>query len=325
MNRNQFVDKLRWRLFFLPRKEVDAVVSYYSEMIDDYMDDGLTEEQAVNKLGSINDIVRNMRSDRTVSREYINKEYVKNPEGIEKILLVDCNNNIEIKKSNDDMVHLHYYENEEDYYEISESATEVTIVNITKEKRSFYGMIAKPILNRKVILEIPENYQNDLEVESNNASIANQGIISLREIKIVTSNGSLNLSNITCVNEIIGITSNGTISAKNLTGYSIKLVTSNGAIRVEQLSSHNVLSLDTSNGSLIANDIYTTQKMKLSTSNGRLVATINDDIKNYNITSHTSNGTNNLPSHLKLGDKVLDVKNGNGSINVTFTNNTPNE
>lgn len=57
MNKYAFLTELRARLWPLPEEDAKRSVEYYSEMIDDRMEDGLTEEEAVAAIGSIDDVV----------------------------------------------------------------------------------------------------------------------------------------------------------------------------------------------------------------------------------------------------------------------------
>jgi uncharacterized membrane protein len=47
----------------LPKEAVDRTVEYYSELIADSMEDGLSEEEAVSRLGSLDEIVANVVKD----------------------------------------------------------------------------------------------------------------------------------------------------------------------------------------------------------------------------------------------------------------------
>ena len=53
MNRYEFLYALREKLFQLPESEIQAHLSYYEEMIDDRMEDGMTEEEAVASLEEV--------------------------------------------------------------------------------------------------------------------------------------------------------------------------------------------------------------------------------------------------------------------------------
>lgn len=57
MKKQEFLAVLRDRLRGLPQEDIQRSVDYYSEMIDDRMEDGLREESAVAALGSMDEIV----------------------------------------------------------------------------------------------------------------------------------------------------------------------------------------------------------------------------------------------------------------------------
>lgn len=58
MNRKTFVRRLSWRLRSLPADERVESLAYYTEMIQDRMEEGMGEEQAVAQLGSVDEIAR---------------------------------------------------------------------------------------------------------------------------------------------------------------------------------------------------------------------------------------------------------------------------
>ena len=56
MNKNQLMDALKERLAGLPEEELKKSLDFYSEMIDDRMEDGLSEDEAVAGLGDVKEI-----------------------------------------------------------------------------------------------------------------------------------------------------------------------------------------------------------------------------------------------------------------------------
>ena len=56
MTKQDFLTRLRTRLGGLPREDVEERLSFYGEMIDDGIEDGLTEEEAVAKVGSVDGV-----------------------------------------------------------------------------------------------------------------------------------------------------------------------------------------------------------------------------------------------------------------------------
>ena len=60
MSKDAFIGELRHRMAGLPKEAVDRTVEYYSELIADSMEDGVAEEEAVSRLGSLDEIVANV-------------------------------------------------------------------------------------------------------------------------------------------------------------------------------------------------------------------------------------------------------------------------
>lgn len=56
MNKEQFLAAIRERLEGLPPGDLERTLEYYREMIEDRMEDGLTEEEAVQAIGPVDDI-----------------------------------------------------------------------------------------------------------------------------------------------------------------------------------------------------------------------------------------------------------------------------
>ena len=56
MTRNEFLRALEMRLVGLPKADREDRLSFYNEMIDDRMDEGLTELEAIAALGSVDGV-----------------------------------------------------------------------------------------------------------------------------------------------------------------------------------------------------------------------------------------------------------------------------
>ncbi len=63
MNKEEFLFTLRNKLKGLPAETIESAIDYYSELIDDAMEDGTSENEAVESLGSISDIAYNVIAD----------------------------------------------------------------------------------------------------------------------------------------------------------------------------------------------------------------------------------------------------------------------
>ncbi len=68
MSKQEFLRKLRRRLSGLPRQEISERVAFYSEMIDDRIEEGLSEKEAVAAIGSIEGIVSQIMAENPEKR-----------------------------------------------------------------------------------------------------------------------------------------------------------------------------------------------------------------------------------------------------------------
>ncbi len=75
MNKQEFLDQLRARLAGLPEKEVEERIEFYAEMIEDRVEEGMSEEKAVEAIGSVEEIAGQIAGDIPLMK--IAKEKIK--------------------------------------------------------------------------------------------------------------------------------------------------------------------------------------------------------------------------------------------------------
>lgn len=63
MTKQEFLDALRARLCGLPEPELEEQMGFYSEMIEDRMEDGFSEAEAVDGMGSVDEVVSRILSE----------------------------------------------------------------------------------------------------------------------------------------------------------------------------------------------------------------------------------------------------------------------
>lgn len=68
MNKREFLNALESRLSGLPEDDARHWLDYYAEMIDDRVEDGMSEEAAVSDLGGIDSVVSSIISETPITR-----------------------------------------------------------------------------------------------------------------------------------------------------------------------------------------------------------------------------------------------------------------
>lgn len=63
MTKIRFILSLQERLSGLPKDDLEERLSFYSEMIEDRMEEGLSEEDAVAAIGNMDDLISRIVAD----------------------------------------------------------------------------------------------------------------------------------------------------------------------------------------------------------------------------------------------------------------------
>lgn len=68
MNKNDFIAELRKELSGLPDSDIQRSIDFYTEMIEDKIEDGMTEENAVSELETPAEIAKKVLSETSISK-----------------------------------------------------------------------------------------------------------------------------------------------------------------------------------------------------------------------------------------------------------------
>ena len=68
MLKQDFLSALREGLKGLPEKDIEERITFYGEMIDDRIEEGLSEEEAVNEIGTVDAVVQQIVAETPLTR-----------------------------------------------------------------------------------------------------------------------------------------------------------------------------------------------------------------------------------------------------------------
>ena len=89
MNKEAFLTAIRKKLSGLPKREAEERLNFYSEMIDDRIEEGLSEEEATAAIGSVDAIAAGIRTEIVAEKaEVCEKKPQRRRRGLENVLLV---------------------------------------------------------------------------------------------------------------------------------------------------------------------------------------------------------------------------------------------
>ncbi len=88
MTKIEFLTELEKQLCGLPSEDIQKSLDFYSEMIDDRIEDGVAEEKAVSQIGDIEEITKQILSDISITKLVKQKIKPKHRMGAGEIILL---------------------------------------------------------------------------------------------------------------------------------------------------------------------------------------------------------------------------------------------
>lgn len=348
MTCKDYLQSLRETLGFLEPGALATALSFYHEMLEDRMEDGMNEEEAVASMETPEAIAAQLRTEEKASRQNRDpreawEEHLQaqsnSTEGWEKKTAVfpaaeirdvslRCSNMaIRIHAAEDHQATLTYYTSKDDVYtaDLQNGVLSLDHVNSgrkygTGERMIFVnGVSLFQFLRGDIVpspaveLALPAATLTDLHIKTSNGSIRIEELQALCKVNLATSNGKLICTNLQC-QSLEGTTTNGKMTLNNIhCRQNICCTTSNSGIAAEQITAGDELSLTTSNGPVKAEAVKASMKVQLKTRNGYVHA--QDITAGATILLRSSNGSLRVQA---VEAPQLTLQTTNGSIQGTL-------
>ena len=247
MSKTDFLIKLREMLLGLPQEEISDRLMFYGEMIDDRIEEGLAEEEAVAEVGSVDEIAAQILEETSVSKTAIvdkQEEMESNYSDLnnETIDVIDDFSNIEIRSDTADViVHLS-----------DDDKCKVTFSNCSKQKHSvevqdntlyikttntgkWYEHIAFfSVRSPKIDLFLPRLDYSSLIINTNVGDVDVREGITFSDINISVVTGDVRCC--ACSSALLNLRSTtGDISVDGVSGEEIGLQTTTGDVSVRSI------------------------------------------------------------------------------------------
>ena len=127
---------------------------------------------------------------------------------------------IEVSRSEDDQVHIQYFENSKEYYDISVSNEAVLTMTSASNKEWTDYIGGKPSAeNRKILLQIPDALLDTLTLSTTNEDISLPALAITKSINISSNGGNITFGNLEVGSAIYLTVKNGDISGTVVGSY----------------------------------------------------------------------------------------------------------
>ena len=359
MKKYEFLDELCRALRFCPSaEEAQRTVNFYSEAIDDRMEDGMSEEEAVAAMGSVEDIVRELkttwqREDSAPAGETVRPGTVRrdfSPLTVRRIEVLDTSGHISILPSPDGDIHIEYTATELWRYDITgESDLSVRRVKNGRWGKSLtLGLFGReftlPIPNFNgaftsglaLRLLLPAGAAPAVSVNSASGDVECRNVSPAR-LNVKLASGGVTLAYARMEGPLSVITISGDVDLTEVSAPEISVSTVSGDIDIEDLNAAE-LDLKTVSGDTDAGHVAVTQRLTAGTVSGDLelhltvpceragVDSVSGDVDLslagsdtlYTMTTKTNTGNVEISGHRYAGPNQVRVKTMSGDISVSF-------
>lgn len=151
---------------------------------------------------------------------FTQKTFLADTEEITDVRIDARDRQIEVTLSADSQIHIDYYENSKEYYEISTSQDNVlTMTSVSNKEWTDYigGKTSKD--NRKISVQIPDKLLSALQLSTTNETISLPSITVIGDISLSTNSGNLSFDSLDAGKSITLKAKNGKISGSIVGGY----------------------------------------------------------------------------------------------------------
>lgn len=349
MTREEFLNDLKNALSGMKEEEIDSVLAYYSEMLDDRVEAGMSEEDALNAMEPVGTIASRVLSEAGVEedtheeKESPDKEIRRSADCVKELHVTADNQRVQITSGETDEIVLRYRIEDGDIYQLHEEngvltlehthrpvssykfdPGKITAENFFDEVGKFLGSInlgnifqinvgGKP---RCIEVVLPRVFKGKVKVTTSNSRIMADNVTCLDEVRLQSSNARIVLDHVVA-RTLHADTSNSRIVLEDTyVREQLDATTSNSSVNVKNVNCDADVCLRTSNGAIRV-EMLEAKNITMKTSNASISGTVKGAQEDFAIRTATSNGRSNL-SNSDCGEKQLIAKTSNSNINLEF-------
>lgn len=327
MTKEHFLNSLSNRLHTLPNDERQRILEYYAEIIDDSIERSMSESEAVDSLGAIDAIVRDIlgnESSKTDEFPHFTSAIVPITAGHEplhSIFIKDPSADIKIRPctESDGSCNIDFFPVEcKDDYRISNEDGILSIRRIKPLKKRpkvshNFGLFQISVeQNCRLTINLPVTELRKLTIEGLRGDIDCNGVKNCAEIAVQATSGNIELEEIEC--QILSAQNfNGDLSLSQVTcNGEAKLSTKSGDLSIEDSTFVGSMTGNTTNGDLKFEDSNCNGDLHLTTASGDL--SVDNCHCSGDVDARSANGALSLEDSDCNGDLSLTTVSGDLSI-----------
>ncbi len=259
MLKNEFITVLRENLSSLPEEDLERVLDYYSEIIDDCMEDGMTEEEATAEIGSVQEAIANVFSvnPSKISEETIEKNntaVLNNPSyngaQFSSILVEERESDVVLIPSANGLTGVEWHEKLPHTAEVINGV--LTIRREDKRRLGFFmfGMVNE---DAKLRITVPAGKYHELRITTASGDVTIPHMFSFATADVHSASGDIEFM-APVENDLHVKSTSGDVSVEKLTASIAEIGSVSGDVELDRIKTNGGLKVKTVSGDLNVRD-----------------------------------------------------------------------
>ena len=358
MTKSEFLDGLcRGLRFHADPSEIQRMVDFYSQSIDDRVEDGMTEEEAVAAMGDIDYIVSEAKNawEREASgsahKAGVEKLVFRSSE-VQSLSINDTSGDVRVLPSPDGDIHVEYENTSKWRYEAELVGSELTIRRV--RTGSADGSVDVNVFGKKFSVTLPNMgglFESNMRLTvklpagtciNTSVNIASGSVkvsdTNVRALYVKSASGDISVENVTGEGKVSLITASGDIDVSSLTSPELTASTVSGDVDMKGLNCA-AFGVKTVSGDMELSDINCTQRVNLYSVSGDTdiklaipcaelnAETVSGDVSVelpgfeslYTVNVRTRSGDANINGAACAGPNTVSVRSVSGDVDIDFS------
>ena len=315
-----------------------SVQEYYEEMLDDALEEGGREEEALAGFGAPEEIAQRMAAEYVPPAQAAEKAGGNTAarQDVKLISIFTEAATVQLSEAGVEKPQVTWENMDEwDTIDVTEENGVLRVQHSRKAPLRIGAFFT--VINRRIQLDVPYAYAGSAQIEVKNGAIRLEGMKHLAQVGCNAHNGAVRAAGcaacalaIEARNGAVKLTAceaqalavqayNGAVCLEACTGGSVKVQGRNGAVRLTDCDFAQLLELGNQNGAMQVQGAGPADCIRLSNKNGSVTAGVNGKEDDYSIDIHTVNGRCTPPACVRpRAGKTLYAHTVNGKVDIRF-------
>lgn len=270
--KNEYLNELKNELVKEDYQDIDEIINYFKEIIEDKISDGNDEETVINNLVNPKQLVQLIKDDNTNSDDFSYQEEIFNFDddmhshefNKDEVKTIDIQNtfiNLKIVVHDSDKVIFKYNKNNSYDFHVDLSKGYLTI----EFQNSFKNFFKNNYKNDECYLYIPKDTNYEYNIETVNATV-NIYDIDATIINLESVNGNININDITSKEvNLESVSANVIISNTYIKNLNIETVSGNIDLKLKNKKDETYIHIENINDDITLNSNVSKNQINIDT------------------------------------------------------------